>query len=246
MLLKIFLFLSIPIAVGLVILVRSKFNDNQKKYLLYGLWVFILIFSYLTYSSISDVIQFDEVKNYRYQSVIKNLKDIRDSQLAHRTIHGHFENNWDSLVKFVEKDSFTITQRRDSSVIDRELTKRYGGVKTYKDIIIVDTLGFVSVRDSLFDNDRRFENMMYVPFAKINATKFELKAGFLNQNGIDIPVFESKVMKRVILYDQNSDLIFKENQVQSVDGVNGSSLKIGSMHEVNTNGNWPKNYTKEN
>ena len=246
MLLKIFLFLSIPITVGLVYLVKAKINDNQKKFLLYGLWVFILTFSYLTYSSISDVIQFDKIKNYRYQSVIKNLKDIRDSQLAHRTIHGHFENNWDSLVKFVEKDSFTITQRRDSSIIDRMLTKRYGGVKTYKDIIIVDTLGFVSVKDSLFGEDRRFENMMYVPFAKTNETKFELKAGFLNQNGIDIPVFESKVMKRIILHDQNSDLIFKENQVQSVDGVNGPSLKIGSMDEVNTNGNWPKNYTKEN
>jgi len=246
MLLKIFLFLSIPITVGLVILVRSKLDDNKKKFLLYGLCVFILIFSYLTYSSISDVIQFDKIKNYRYQSVIKNLKDIRDSQLAHRTIHGHFENNWDSLVKFIQRDSFTITQRRDSSVIDRDLTKRYGGVKTYKDIIIVDTLGFVSVKDSLFGEDRGFLNMMYVPFAKTNTTKFQLKAGFLNQNGIDIPVFESKVMKKVILYDQEYDLIFKENQVQSVDGVNGSSLKIGSMNEVNTNGNWPKNYTKEN
>jgi len=245
MLLKIFLFLSIPIAVGLVYLVKVKFNDNQRKYLKWSLWVFIGLFSYLTVSSISDVIKFDEIKNNRYQYVIKNLKDIRDSQLAHRTIHGHFENNWDSLVKFVEKDSFTITQRRDSSVLDRELTKRYGGVKTYKDIVIVDTLGFVSVKDSLFGNDARFENMMYVPFAKVDTTKFELKAGFLNQNGIDIPVFESKVMKKVILYDQNSDLIFKENQVQSVDGVNGPSLKIGSMDEVNTNGNWPKNYTKD-
>ena len=244
MLLKIFLFLSIPIAVGLVYLVKTKFNDNQKKFLKWSLWIFIVLFGYLTYSSISDVIQFDQIKNNRYQFVIKNLKDIRDSQLAHRTIHGHFENNWDSLVKFIETDSFTITQRRDSSVIDRELTRRYGGVKTYKDIVIVDTLGFVSVRDSLFGSDNRFESMMYVPFAKSDETKFELKAGFLNQNGIDIPVFESKVMKKVILYDQNSDLIFKENQVQSVDGVNGASLKIGSMDEVNTIGNWPKNYTK--
>ena len=86
MLLKIFLFLSIPIAVGLVISVRSKFNDNQKKYLLYGLWVFILIFSYLTYSSISEVMSFDKVKNYRYQSVIKNLKDqsdLKNPRLSH-------------------------------------------------------------------------------------------------------------------------------------------------------------------
>ena len=181
----------------------------------------------------------------RYQVVIKNLKDIRDTQLAHRTVKGVFQNNWDSLVKFVEIDSFTITQRRDSSVLDKEMTKRYGGVKTYKDIVIVDTLGFVSVKDSLFGFDNRYETMMYVPFSKNDDTKFELKAGFLNQNGIDIPVFEALVKKRVILHDQSLNLILKENQVQSVDGVNGASLKIGSMDEVNTNGNWPKNYSKD-
>ena len=105
--------------------------------------------------------------------------------------------------------------------------------------------GFVSVKDSLFGFDNRYETMMYVPFSKNDDTKFELKAGFLNQNGIDIPVFEALVKKRVILHDQSLNLILKENQVQSVDGVNGASLKIGSMDEVNTNGNWPKNYSKD-
>ena len=55
------------------------------------------------------------------------------------------------------------------------MTKRYGGVKTYKDIVIVDTLGFVSVKDSLFGFDNRYETMMYVPFSKNDDTKFELK-----------------------------------------------------------------------
>ena len=58
--------------------------------------------------------------------------------------------------------------------------------------------------------------------------------------------FEAKVSKKVILHDQSINLILKENQVQSVDGVNGPSLKIGSMNEINTNGNWPKNYSKDN
>jgi len=44
---------------------------------------------------------------------------------------------------------------------------------------------------------------------------------------------------------QNSDLIAKENKVVSVDQVNGDALKVGSMEEVNTNGNWPKNYSNE-
>ena len=243
---KVLLYLSPFIAIGIVFYVKTRMQDKHKPYVLGSLWVLILLFASLLFKSIYDEIKFDEVKNARYQVVIKKLKDIRDTQLAHRTVKGVFQNNWDSLVKFVEIDSFTITQRRDSSVLDKEMTKRYGGVKTFKDIVIVDTLGFVSVKDSLFGFDDRYLNMMYVPFSKDDQTRFELQAGFLNQNGIDIPVFEAFVKKRIILYDQSLNLVLKENQVQSVDGVNGSSLKIGSMNEVNTNGNWPKNYSKDN
>ena len=243
---KVLLFLSPFIAIGILFYVKTRMQDKHKPYVLGSLWVLILLFASLLFKSIYDEIKFDEVKNARYQVVIKKLKDIRDTQLAHRTVKGVFQNNWDSLVKFVEIDSFTITQRRDSSVLDKEMTKRYGGVKTFKDIVIVDTLGFVSVKDSLFGFDDRYLNMMYVPFSKDDQTRFELQAGFLNQNGIDIPVFEAFVKKRIILYDQSLNLVLKENQVQSVDGVNGSSLKIGSMNEVNTNGNWPKNYSKDN
>ena len=243
---KVLLFLSPFIAIGIVYYVKTSMQDKHRPYILGSLWVLILVFASLLFKSIYNEIKFDEVKNARYQVVIKNLRDIRDTQLAHRTVKGVFQDNWDSLVKFVEIDSFTITQRRDSSVLDKEMTKRYGGVKTYKDIVIVDTLGLVSVKDSLFGFDDRYLRMMNVPFSKNDQTKFELKAGFLSQNGIDIPVFESFVRKRVILHDQSLNLVLKENQVQSVDGVNGPTLKIGSMNEVNTNGNWPKNYSKDN
>ena len=243
---KVLLFLSPFIAIGIVYYVKTSMQDKHRPYILVSLWVLILVFASLLFKSIYNEIKFDEVKNARYQVVIKNLRDIRDTQLAHRTVKGFFQDNWDSLVKFVEIDSFTITQRRDSSVLDKEMTKRYGGVKTYKDIVIVDTLGLVSVKDSLFGFDDRYLRMMNVPFSKNDQTKFELNAGFLNQNGIDIPVFESFVRKRVILHDQSLNLVLKENQVQSVDGVNGPTLKIGSMNEVNTNGNWPKNYSKDN
>ena len=243
---KVLLFLSPFIAIGILYYVKTSMQNKHRPYILGSLWVLILVFASLLFKSIYNEIKFDEVKNARYQVVIKNLRDIRDTQLAHRTVKGVFQDNWDSLVKFVEIDSFTITQRRDSSVLDKEMTKRYGGVKTYKDIVIVDTLGLVSVKDSLFGFDDRYLRMMNVPFSKNDQTKFELNAGFLNQNGIDIPVFESFVRKRVILHDQSLNLVLKENQVQSVDGVNGPTLKIGSMNEVNTNGNWPKNYSKDN
>ena len=82
---------------------------------------------------------------------------------------------------------------------------------------------------------------MNVPVGDEGA-KFEMKSGFLEQNNIKIPVFEALVKKNVILSDQNKDLLIQENQVVSVDGVNGDALKVGSMDEVKTNGNWPKTY----
>ncbi len=83
--------------------------------------------------------------------------------------------------------------------------------------------------------------MMNVPDAQEGA-KFKMDAGILEDNDFKTPVFEASVKKNVILYDQPKDLVAQENEVISVDGVNGDALKVGSMTEVKTNGNWPKTY----
>ena len=230
----------ILVTIGLVKLVDKFIPAKFKPLLNIALWLLIAFLGYKTYVSIYEPIQFNKVKNKRYAQVIESLKDIRDSQLAHRQVIGVFAKDFDNLIKFVDTAQYTITQRRDSSIIDVEMTKRYG-VDTFKDIIIVDTLGFVSVKDSLFKSSTRYKTMMNVPVGEEGA-KFKMDAGFIEQNNINIPVFEASVKKNVILYDQNKDLLVQENQVVSVDGVNGDALKVGSMDEVNTNGNWPKTY----
>ncbi|MCL5128060.1 MULTISPECIES: hypothetical protein [unclassified Algibacter] len=226
--------------IGLVKLVDKFVPNKLKPVLNIALWALIVFFGYQTYLSIYEPIQFNKLKNERYLVVIESLKDIRDAELAHRQVTGRFTDSFDNLIKFIDTAEYTITQRRDSSIIDEVLTKRYG-VDTTKDIMIIDTLGTVPVKDSLFKNSDRYKKMMNVPVGK-EGTKFDLKAGFINQNDINIPVFETKVKKDVILFDQNPDLVAQENQVIAVDGVNGDALKVGSMNEVNTTGNWPKTY----
>ena len=229
----------ILLTVGLVWLVDKFIPSKFKPVLIIALWALIAFLGYQTFMSVYTPIQFNVVKEKRYAKVIKSLVDIRDAQLAHRQVTGKFAGKFDGLVKFLDTAQYTITQRRDSSIIDEELTKRYGGVETYKDIILIDTLGFKSVKDSLYKGDDRYKTMMNVPDTE---AQFELKAGLLEQNGINIPVFEAKVMKAVILFDQDEDLIIQENDVVAVDGVNGDALIVGSMEEIKTNGNWPKVY----
>ena len=110
--------------------------------------------------------------------------------------------------------------------------------------IIVDTLGFVKVRDSLFKNDDRYKSMMNVPYAQ-NNEKFEMKADIIDKSGYRVPVFEAKVKKNVILYDQPQDLVERENAHVSVEEVNGTEIKVGSLTEVSTSGNWPAIYDRK-
>jgi len=230
----------ILVTIGLVKLVDKFIPTKLKPLLSIALWLLIGYLGYQTYMSVYEPIQFNKEKNKRYAVVIESLKDIRDSQLAHKQVTGKFASNFDNLIKFIDTAQYTLTQRRDSSVIDKDLTRRYG-VDTTKDIVIIDTLGTVSVKDSLFKKSDRYKTMMNVPIGEPGA-KFEMKAGYVEQNDIKIPVFEAFVKKNVILNDQNKDLLVQENQVVSVDGVNGDALKVGSMDEVKTGGNWPKTY----
>jgi len=229
----------ILVTIGLVWLIDKFVPSKMKPVITIALWALIFFLGYLTFMSVYEPIQFNKIKDKRYAKVIEKLVDIRDSQLAHQQVTGQFAPSFDNLVSFLDSAKYTITQRRDTTVIDVELTKRYGGVETLKDSIIIDTLGYVSVKDSLFKNSDRYKSMMNVPDTD---AQFKMKAGLLEQNDLQIPVFEASVKKAVILHDQNKDLIAQENEVVSVDGVNGNSLKVGSMDEVKTNGNWPKTY----
>ena len=205
------------------------------------LWVGIIILGYYNYKAIWGPVEFNKVKKERYQKVINKLKHIRDAQLAHKDINGDFEEDFDGLVKFIDTAEFTITQRRDSSVLDKEFQKNYG-VDKYIEKTFIDTLGTRRVADSLFDSPEQYRNMKYVPFTDNEV--FDMDAGMLTVKDNKVPVFEAKVRKKKVLSDKPEDLVIQEEQRVSVDDVNGKYIKVGSMEQVNTKGNWPKNYGK--
>ncbi len=107
-----------------------------------------------------------------------------------------------------------------------------------REVVVIDTLGFVPVKDSLFKNSIAYKNFADVPVEGVEA-KFDINAGIIDKNGYKAPVFEVKIAKDLILFDQDKDLIKIENETVSVDGVNGPSIILGSLTEVSTNGNWP-------
>ncbi len=205
------------------------------------LWIVCIGLGYLIYRSVTGPIEFKKVKQNRYSDVISNLKDIRDSQEAYRTVNGEFAKDFKTLIAFVDNGQYTITQQRDSSFM--EFDKTYG-IDLLREVTIIDTLGFVKVKDSIFKGSDRYKSMMNVPHAQ-NNEQFEMKADILDKGGYRAPVFEVKVKKDVVLYDQPQDLVDRENAQISVEEVNGSEIVVGSLSDVSTNGNWPPIYDKK-
>lgn len=199
------------------------------------LWVLAIFFSYKIYDSINGPINFNKTKNERYAVVINKLKLIRKAQIAHKDVNGIYSNNFDSLVKFIDNGIFTLIEKRDSSYMEYDRTYR---IDMLREVVVIDTLGFVPVKDSLFKNSVAYKDFAQVPIEGIDA-KFDINADIIDKNGYRVPVFEVKVAKDVILYDQNKDLLKTENETVSVDGVNGPAIILGSLTEVSTNGNWP-------
>jgi hypothetical protein len=238
--------LGILVCVGLIYLMEKyiplKFNPTISVFL----WVVILFLGYSLYKSIIGPVEFNKVKQVRYAKVIENLKDIRIAELAHQEIEGKFSGNFDSLVQFLDTAKFAIIQRRDTSYADVEKNRAFGLDAQkggyYKEEIIVDTLRFASVKDSLFGDSDRYKTMMNIPLEIAEGAKFQLKAGKYEKNDVLYSVFEASVAKRLILSDQDTDLIYQEEQLVSVDGINGPTVRVGTMNDIDTGGNWPKLY----
>ena len=215
---------------------------NKKRALELFLWVLSIFFASQIYSSINGPIKFNQVKNDRYTQVIDRLKDIRTAQIAHKDVNGFYANNFDSLVSFIDNGIFTVIEKRDSSYLEYNRTYR---IDMLKEVEIVDTLGFVPVKDSLFGDNESYKMMAKVPIEGTDS-EFSIKADIIDKNGYQVPVFEVKVKKDVVLFDQNKDLLDQENKVVSVDGVNGPEIILGSMSDVSTSGNWPTIFDAKN
>ncbi|MEK9559742.1 MAG: hypothetical protein VW010_03410 [Flavobacteriaceae bacterium] len=205
------------------------------------LYVISVVLAYQIYLSVMAPITFNKNREERFSAVIEKLKDIRDAQVAYRTVNGEFAKDFESLINFIDTGVYTITQQKDSSFMRYNRVYR---IDMQVDTVVVDTLGTVAVKDSLFKGDSSYKTLFSVPFAQ-NGERFEMKADVVNKQGFDAPVFEASVKKDVVLYDQPKDLLARENAHNSIEEVNGNTIRVGSLTDVSTSGNWPSIYDKK-
>ncbi len=224
---------SILAVAGLAYLIVNKLPSKLKPVISLVLWVVIIFLGYQIYQSIMMPIKFNKIKKERYADVIVNLKTIRDAEIAYAEVNRTFTANSQALISFIDTAKFAITEVKNIVV-----TEQRGRITIDVEKRVVDTVGFEPVIDKFKDRD--YKNMMSVPGTD---AKFELKTGQVEKiQGVKTSVFEVKIAKEVVLHGMNKDLIRQENETLGGINIPGAYISVGSLEEVNSNGNWPPFY----
>ena len=186
--------------------------------------------------SIKAPIDFGNEKSLREAQVVQRLKDIRDAEIQFKQAHNKYTSNFDTLIDFCKNYEIPIVMM----VPDPEDTTF---TKT-----INDTLGYVKVIDSLFGKRAQFNinDLRNVPFSD-PITQFEIQDSIIKRGGIAVPVFEVKTPYEVYLATPGVKFTEKEwnTRVQNVKAEmeqidKYAGLKVGSLEEASTDGNWEK------
>lgn len=228
---------TVALAVVIVKYLPLKFRGLVNAFLL--LIAFYL--GYVIFESIMGPIRFNQEKKKRYARIITNLKMIRDAQEAYKKVFGMYQADHENLIKFIDTAKFAVTNTHNE-IIEVNKGTKWQPIMVEIEKKVTDTTGYESVKETVFKN-RNYQNMFELPGTNI---KFKIELGFVSKlSGRRVPVFEVKVDKAIILKGLNIDLINQEKEAIGGDEIKGAFVSVGSLEEVNTNGNWPPFYDKK-
>ncbi len=186
-----------------------------------ALTIVILVLVYLIYDSIMEPVEFRRESRQRENQVIERLKDIRQVQRAHRSRHGRFTGDLDSLVYFVENDSLPVV-RAVGSVPD-EMTEQ----EAIREGIVQRDTTWVSAKDSLFGRKPYpVDSLPYIPFSR--GERFTLEAGAIERGLTDVPVFRASTEIPQYMRGTEYQIYYTREE----------GLAVGSMTEASLDGNW--------
>jgi len=199
-----------------------KLNLNVIKVVL---GIIIVVLAYMLYESLMKPVRFEKAMKARESVVINRLLDLRNSEQIYKQLNGKYMANFDTLITFLRTSDIPIVKK----VADPSDT-------TFSRTII-DTVGYVKVADSLFGNRQNFslDSLQYIPFT--NGKKFDAQAGTMERGGVTVPVFQISAPYEVFLKGLDKQLVINHIKSQ-VDLERFPGLKVGSMEEPSTDGNW--------
>jgi len=200
------------------------------------LTIAIIYLGYLCYDSIKRPIDFQNEYNKRKAEVIQRLEEIRDVEVAYKSVYEKYTGSFDTLMNFLKNDSLPLV-KKVGRLTDSMLAAGMTETKALAlGIISRDTIR-VSAKDSLFKQHYAVDSLPYVPYS--GGVMFELGAGTVTTgSGVKVRVFECKIPNEIFLKGlDKQEVINLSDKALKLERYPG--LKVGSLEEANNNaGNW--------
>lgn len=225
----------------------------KKLFTYFILPVAIIALVFLVYKSISKPVKFDAERDARKAVAIQQLKDIRDLEVAYKSVFNHFTADADSLKDFYRNGKMKVLLQvgslDDSSAVahTEAIKKAKRGITNEQlyelyqkgDNNLVFTIeSEVPTIQTLFVDRKDFnvDNIDIIPFSE--GEKVQMDAVIKTVSGVPVPLFEAKMPYNSLLKGMDRQLIINLN-AEMTDTGRYPGLMVGSVENPNNNaGNW--------
>ena len=73
--------------------------------------VVIILLAFFTVQSVMEPIKFNKAKDAREKVAIQQLKDIRDLQVAFKSVNGRYTSSFDTLINFYTSGKMKVVMK---------------------------------------------------------------------------------------------------------------------------------------
>ena len=213
----------------------------------------IIGLAYLVYSSINKPVKFDKERDVRKAVAVQQLKDIREIEVAYKSVYNHFTASVDSLKEFYlngnMKVLLQIGSQDDSAAVNHtEAIKKKNRKITNEELYALYQKGDkqlvftieseVPTRSEILQNRPDFDinKIGVIPFS--DGDKVQMDAVIKTVSGVEVPLFEAKMPYNSLLKGMDPQLIINLN-AEMTDTDRYPGLMVGSVDNPNNNaGNW--------
>ena len=192
---------------------------NNIKLYTYGTLLLAAGLAFYLVNSIKYSIDEEARINKAESKVIERLKLIREAQIAFQSVNGSYASEWDTLYNFIQNGEIFLIQRREETVL-----LDYGAEET---TLYLDTLGSISVIDSLFSSIPNFAASDLINVPGHNDTQFQIWASKIEKGGVQVDVVEVRNPKP-----------FDPDRSEDNEANINKPLRFGSRTSITTAGNW--------
>ncbi|MBQ7468605.1 MAG: hypothetical protein IJS75_07090 [Bacteroidales bacterium] len=228
-------------------------NETLKKVLQYCILPLVIVALVIVIvKSVQKPVKFDKEKEFRTKEAVQRLKDIRDLQVAYKSVNGKFSSTIDSLILFYNTGKMDVVLQvgsKDDSiaVVNTERIKKANKKITQEELyelykkgerVIATVKTQFAVKDTLFVNRTNFvvDSIKYIPYS--GGQLVEMESIVKKVSGVDVPLFEARMPYRALLKGMDNQLrINLDDQRKTMNQYEG--LMVGSINNPNNNaGNW--------